>query len=62
MERLLVEMILDGRLRGHIDQLMRHLVLQPAQLAAEDQFLDALGKWAGALTYANESFSNRLVC
>lgn len=64
VESLLVDMILDGRLSAHIDQINAYVLLDGNGMLHEDvksKKLQSLAKWADVLANVSSSFQNRLV-
>lgn len=61
VEEILVDMILDERIHALIDQTNGHVHLPAGNKEQSLPKINALSKWAEALTLANENYSNRLV-
>lgn len=59
--QLLVDMILDDRIQGKIDQINNHLILHHAQPQVDPtKRFDALSKWLGALDDLNAALALRI--
>lgn len=77
VEALLVDMILDQKLRAHIDQVQGYVLLQPAHSTAEavsmadsgahgglgssDELFAALSGWADKLALVNENLGAKIM-
>jgi PCI domain len=61
VESLLVDMILDGRVRAHIDQIKGFVTLGSDMESVEIKTLQSLAKWADILGNVTTGIANKTV-